>query len=174
MLVSGATPRTFGFFRQKSVAFTCTVVVSPGVIVKRYAPVTLALAIAASAAHAQSPRAAEDHHKRGLVLGRRGEFDRAIAEFDKAIELSPHHPGWFHFGIVLNEYRQRHYVEALAVLQKLNMPQYWVFHFVKAIIHGQLGNRQEAQTAVERTHAPRRETPRRRTATRRATLAQRG
>ena len=49
----------------------------------------LALAFAACAAQAQSPPAAEDHHKRGLALWQRGELDRAIAEFDKAIELNP-------------------------------------------------------------------------------------
>src|SRR5215510_11792957 len=56
---------------------------------QRIIMITIALALETCAAQAQSPRAAEDHLKRGLILGRRGEFDRAIAEFDKAIEINP-------------------------------------------------------------------------------------
>jgi TolB-like protein len=80
-----------------------------------------------------------------------GEWDRGIQLTKRAIALSPHHPGWFHFGICLNEYRQRRYAKALAVLQGVNMPDYWVLHFVTAIIHAQLGHRREAQAEVERT-----------------------
>src|SRR5262245_45229481 len=46
-------------------------------------------ALTACAAHAQSPRIAEDHNKRGIALKQRGELERAIAEFDQAIELNP-------------------------------------------------------------------------------------
>src|SRR5215510_7245666 len=56
---------------------------------QRIIMITITLALATCVAQAQSPRAAEDHHKRGLALGKQGELDRAIAEFDKAIELNP-------------------------------------------------------------------------------------
>src|SRR5262247_620171 len=56
------------------------------IIMTVIAPAALALAFAACAAQAQSSGAAEDHHKRGLALGNRGELDRAIAEYDKAIK----------------------------------------------------------------------------------------
>jgi tetratricopeptide (TPR) repeat protein len=59
------------------------------IIMTVVAAAALALAFAACAAQAQSPLAAQDHHKRGLALGQSGELDLAIAEFDKAIELSP-------------------------------------------------------------------------------------
>lgn len=81
-----------------------------------------------------------------------GQWERGIELEKKAIELSPHHPAWFYFGILLNEYRQCHYAEAIAVLQKMSMPQYWVFHYLKAIVHAQAGHLEEAREAVERTH----------------------
>ena len=59
------------------------------IIMTVVAPAALALAFAAFAAQAQSPRVAEERYKRGLALAQRGELDRAIAEFDKAIELNP-------------------------------------------------------------------------------------
>ena len=51
-----------------------------------------------------------------------GDLERGIQLTTRAIQLSPHHPGWYHFGSVLNEYRQRRYAEALAVLQTIHMP----------------------------------------------------
>ena len=76
---------------------------SPRIIMTVVAPAALALVFTACAAQAQSPRAAEDHHKRGLALGRRGEIDRAIAEFDKAIELNPRlADAWWNRGIAYN------------------------------------------------------------------------
>src|SRR5215510_11411259 len=50
----------------------------------------LALAILAYAVQAQTRRAATESYNRGVALAQRGEFDRAIAEFDQAIELDPH------------------------------------------------------------------------------------
>src|SRR5262249_21554292 len=74
--------------------------VSHRIIMTVFAPAALALAFAACAAEAQSPRAAEDHHKRGLALVQQGELDRAIAEFDKALELNaPLADAWCNRGI---------------------------------------------------------------------------
>src|SRR4029077_1832385 len=57
----------------------------------------------------------------------------------------------YHFSFFHNEYRQRHYAEALAVLQTINMPGYWVTHLIAAMTQAQLGNQSAAQTEVERT-----------------------
>jgi len=80
-----------------------------------------------------------------------GDWERGIQLTTRAIQLSPHHPGWYHFGIFFNEYRQRRYAEALAVLQTINMPDYWVMHFITAMTQAQVGNQSAAQTEVERT-----------------------
>ena len=47
MLVSGATPNTFTFFRANSVAFTWTIVSAPGTTTKEYAPATFSLSSSA-------------------------------------------------------------------------------------------------------------------------------
>src|SRR5262245_15361277 len=73
------------------------------IIMTVVAPAALALAFTACAAQAQSPQAAVENHKRGLALGQSGELDRAIAEFDKAIELSPRMAdAWCNRGIAYN------------------------------------------------------------------------
>jgi TolB-like protein/tRNA A-37 threonylcarbamoyl transferase component Bud32 len=80
-----------------------------------------------------------------------GNWERGLQLAARAIDLCPCHPGWYYFAIVLNEYRQRHYTEALAILQKINMPDYWVAHCLMAITQAQLGNRAAAQAEVKRT-----------------------
>jgi TolB-like protein/predicted ATPase/predicted Ser/Thr protein kinase len=107
--------------------------------------------VASERALALNPRCSYTMAYLGRLSCYSGEWERGIQLTRKAIELSPHHPGWFYFGIFLNEYRQRRYGEAFAVLQRMNMPAYWVLHFVTAITHAQLGHRQEAQGEVERT-----------------------
>ena len=80
-----------------------------------------------------------------------GNWERGLQLATRAIDLCPCQPGWYYFGILLNEYRQRHYTEALAILQKINMPDYWVAHCLMAITQAQLGNRAAAQAEVKRT-----------------------
>src|SRR5215813_6424668 len=48
----------------------------------------LALSILAAPCMAQEPRAASDYFKRGVSLYRKGDFEGAIADFTKAIEIS--------------------------------------------------------------------------------------
>jgi adenylate cyclase len=80
-----------------------------------------------------------------------GNWERGLQLATRAIDLCPCHPGWYYFGICLNEYRRGHYTEALAILQKINMPDYWVAHCLMAITQAQLGNRAAAQAEVKRT-----------------------
>jgi TolB-like protein/tRNA A-37 threonylcarbamoyl transferase component Bud32 len=80
-----------------------------------------------------------------------GEWERGIQLSRRAIELSPHHPGWYHMGIIVNEYRLRRYAEGLAELQLSNKPDYWIMHFLTAVIQAQLGNWPAARAEVERT-----------------------
>ena len=87
----------------------------------------------------------------GRLLCYSGEWERGVQLSRRAIELSPHHPGWYHMGIIVNEYRLRQYPQALAELQLSNKQDYWVMHYVTAIIQAQLGNWPAAQAAVERT-----------------------
>lgn len=106
---------------------------------------------AAERALALNPRCSYTLAYLGRLYCYAGEWERGLQLGLRAIELSPHHPGWFYFGILLNAYRQHQYRESLSVLGKMSMPHYWVFHYLTAIVHAHLGNRPEAQTAVERT-----------------------
>jgi TolB-like protein len=80
-----------------------------------------------------------------------GDWERGLELTRKAIQLSPHHPGWYHFGLFFDEYRHRRYAEGLAILQTINMPDYWVMHFITAMTQAQVGNRSAAHAEVERT-----------------------
>ena len=63
--------------------------------------------------------------------------------------LNPHHPGWYWFTTFFNEYRQKHYAEALMVAQKINMPEYFATHYAIAISQTQLGNLEAANAAIQ-------------------------
>jgi tetratricopeptide (TPR) repeat protein len=80
-----------------------------------------------------------------------GEWEHGIQLSRRAIELSRHHPGWYHLGIIVNEYRLRRYPEALAELHLSNNPDYCVIRFLTAITQAQLGNASAAQAELERT-----------------------
>ena len=49
-----------------------------------------------------------------------------------------------------SSHRQRHYPEALAILQKIPMPDYWVAHMFAAMTQARLGNLPAAQEASQR------------------------
>ena len=106
---------------------------------------------AAERALALNPRCSYTMAWVGRLFCYSGDWERGIQLATRAIQLSPHHPGWYHFGIFFNEYRQRRYAEALAVLQTINMPDYWVMHFITAMAQAQVGNQSAAQNEVERT-----------------------
>ena len=50
----------------------------------------------------------------GQTLAYSGDWDRGCALIARAIELNPHHPGWYWYASFLNAYRQRDYRGALA------------------------------------------------------------
>jgi tetratricopeptide (TPR) repeat protein len=80
-----------------------------------------------------------------------GDWERGIPLTTRAMNLNPHHAGWYHFALFFNQYRQRHYAEALAIAQNINLPEYFGTHYVTAIAQAQLGNQPAAKAAVERT-----------------------
>lgn len=87
----------------------------------------------------------------GLLFCFSGDWDRGLRLTERAIHLCPHHPGWYRYGHFFNEYRQRHYAEALAIHQNFNMPDFWVAHCFTAMVQAQLGNRSAARGNVART-----------------------
>ncbi len=85
----------------------------------------------------------------GIRLCCIGEWERGRELADKAIALSPTHPGWFHGAAVLDHYHKGEYEAALAEAKQFRMPGlFW--HFVLlAMCYGQLGRDKEARAACE-------------------------
>jgi hypothetical protein len=63
--------------------------------------------------------------------------------------MSPVHPSWWNFAFALNHYRQHQYEQSLAETLKIEMPQYYVTHVVRAMNYGQLGRTDAAELAVD-------------------------
>jgi TolB-like protein len=96
-----------------------------------------------------NPRNTDSVAMIGILMGYSGDWTRSVELTTGAMRLNPHHAGWYYFNTFFNEYRQRHYSEALAIAQKMNLPDYWATPMVLAIAHAQLGNEAEAQAAIE-------------------------
>jgi non-specific serine/threonine protein kinase len=81
----------------------------------------------------------------GILIGYSGDWERGVELTTAAMELNPHHPGWYRFTTFFNQYRQGHYAEALEIAQKINVPDYFPTHYALAISHAHLGNDKAAQ-----------------------------
>jgi len=84
----------------------------------------------------------------GILMAYAGDWDHGCALAERAMELNPHHPGWYRFSSCLNAYRKKDYRTALDIALKINMPSYFYSHAVTAAIYGQLGEREAAQGAL--------------------------
>ncbi len=86
----------------------------------------------------------------GLHLAYDGQWEQGLALLDKARVLNPLHPGWYYFPYALHHYQRGCYDEALIVAHQLNLPHFFWEPLFIAMICGQLGRDQEAQTALTR------------------------
>ena len=84
----------------------------------------------------------------GILMAYAGDWDHGCALAERAMELNPHHPGWYRFSSFQNAYRKRDYRGALDVALKVNMPSYYHTHAALAAAHGQLGNKEAAREAL--------------------------
>jgi TolB-like protein/Tfp pilus assembly protein PilF len=78
-----------------------------------------------------------------------GEWERGCALVERALQLNPNHPGWYWFPLFFNAYRKRDYHGALSLALKINLPGLHSTHMVLAAAYGQLGQRDEADKAVQ-------------------------
>jgi tetratricopeptide (TPR) repeat protein len=62
-------------------------------------------------------KSVEDYLKRGIEAGEKGQYDQAIADFNKALELSPRYD-WAYFNRANAYYRKAQYDQAIADLNK--------------------------------------------------------
>ena len=80
-----------------------------------------------------------------------GDFDRALPLIRKAIEISPVHPGWYYFPFFYSQYAKGEFEQALATVERMQLPNFWQVHLFRAATLGQLDRRAEAQAALART-----------------------
>jgi TolB-like protein/Tfp pilus assembly protein PilF len=84
----------------------------------------------------------------GILIGYSGDWEHGCALTERAMQLNPHHPGWYRFSLFHNAYRKGDYRDALDVALKMNMPSYFYTHAALAAAYGQLGERAGAERAV--------------------------
>ena len=86
----------------------------------------------------------------GELLTYAGDWERGLDLAGRAKRLNPNHPGWYWYADFFHFYRERDYPAALAIAQKVNLPDHWGQHVAIAIAGGQLGDRKTAGKAVKR------------------------
>lgn len=85
----------------------------------------------------------------GLWMGYAGDWARSRELTARAMALNPHHPGWYHYAAYFDHYRRTEYAEALAVAERINMPDYFTSHTALAAAHAQLGHVAAARAAAQ-------------------------
>ncbi len=85
----------------------------------------------------------------GLLMAYSGDWEHGCALVESALQLNPHHPGWYWFAHFFNAYRKGDYRGALSIALKFNMPGYFYTHALTAAVYGQLGMREPAQKALQ-------------------------
>ena len=86
----------------------------------------------------------------GTNIAWSGDWEKGLAMLRRGMELTPNHPPWINFPLVVNEYHQRNYQQALALVREINMPELFWTHVHTATSNAQLGRTEEAQAAVVR------------------------
>ncbi|HXI02827.1 MAG TPA: protein kinase, partial [Candidatus Saccharimonadales bacterium] len=84
----------------------------------------------------------------GILMSYAGDWDEGCALSERAMQLNPHHPGWYRFGLFNNAYRKGDYRDAVDIALKFNMPSYYYTHLALAAAYGQLGEMEAAGGAL--------------------------
>jgi TolB-like protein/class 3 adenylate cyclase len=84
----------------------------------------------------------------GTMIAYAGDWEYGVGVVERAKQLNPHHPGWYHYLAVYDAYRRRDYHAALASALKVNMPGYYWPHATLAAVYGQLGEQERARAAL--------------------------
>jgi TolB-like protein/tetratricopeptide (TPR) repeat protein len=108
---------------------------------------------AAERAIALNPRDSDAMAMIGIMMGYGGDWVRSVELTTRAMELNPKHPGWYRFNTFFNAYRQGHHEEALAIAERIGMPNYFADSYARAIAYAQLGQSKEAARALDELRA---------------------
>lgn len=85
----------------------------------------------------------------GGKLAYAGEWERGLAMRRRAMELNPAHPDSYHFPFVVDAFRRAEDAEALALLERIHLPDFLMTRLLRAAVLGRLGPRDAAARAVE-------------------------
>jgi TolB-like protein len=89
----------------------------------------------------------------GTMIACAGDWEYGLEVVERAKQLNPNHPGWYHYLAFDDAYHRRDYRGALAIILKVNMPGYHWPHVYLAAAYGQLGEQQRARAALREVHA---------------------
>src|SRR6266536_3724428 len=89
----------------------------------------------------------------GNMIAYAGDWEHGLGIVEQAMQLNPHHAGWYHYVAFCDAYRKHDYHGALASALKVNMPAYHWPHVYLAAVYGQLGEQQRASAALRELHA---------------------
>lgn len=84
----------------------------------------------------------------GMHLWMTGEYSRGNSLMSTAIELNPHHPGWYHIVPFCDHYLNGEYQLALESALKINTPGMYIDPLYRAAVLGQLGQAKRSQAAL--------------------------
>ncbi len=84
----------------------------------------------------------------GILMGYAGDWEHGCALAAHAMQLNPHHPGWYRFASFNNAFRKGDDRGALDVALKINMPSYFYTHEALAAAYGQLGEKEAGRNAL--------------------------
>ncbi|MGH9651187.1 MAG: hypothetical protein ACRD3I_12050, partial [Terriglobales bacterium] len=104
---------------------------------------------AAERAVSLNPRNTSTVTTMAMLIAYGGEWERGVEITRGAMALNPHHPGWYHFTLFWDHFRNHEYEEALETAKRINMPEFFWTHVVTAAVCGRLGRRDEARAALD-------------------------
>ena len=89
----------------------------------------------------------------GTLIAYAGDWEYGLDVIERAAQLNPNRPGWYHFPAFHYAYHRQDYHGALASALRFNMPGYFFTHAALAAVYGQLGEQERARAALRELHA---------------------
>jgi len=85
----------------------------------------------------------------GGKLAYAGEWERGLAMRRRAMELNPAHPDSYHIPFVFDAFRRGDEEAAMAILERIRLPDFLMVRLLRAAVLGRLGPPEAAALAVE-------------------------
>jgi tetratricopeptide (TPR) repeat protein len=86
----------------------------------------------------------------GTRLATCGNWTRGLELVEEAMELNLSFPDFYYFPFVLNHYRQGQVAEALEIMQKINLPDYFWMHLINAALYSDIGDLEQAENCIKK------------------------